>query len=79
MTVVAGSSRSVSHGCMTPPVPIESLSLARLPYRQRCVIVLRYHVGLDDAEIARMLGCTRSTIRSSARRALLRLRREVQR
>ena len=53
-------------------------SLLRLPYRQRAVVVLRYYVGLDDPAIARALGCTRSTVRSSARRGLQQLRKDVQ-
>jgi RNA polymerase sigma factor (sigma-70 family) len=53
-------------------------SLLRLPYRQRAAIVLRYYVGIDDDSIANVLGCTRSTVRSSVRRGLQQLRREVQ-
>jgi RNA polymerase sigma factor (sigma-70 family) len=53
-------------------------SLLRLPYRQRAVVVLRYYVGLDDPAIAQALGCTRSTVRSSARRGLQQLRKDVQ-
>jgi len=53
-------------------------SLLRLPYRQRAAVVLRYYVGLDDSTIARALGCTRSTVRSSVRRGLQQLREEVE-
>jgi RNA polymerase sigma factor (sigma-70 family) len=52
-------------------------SLLRLPERQRAVIVLRYYVGLGDSDIAEMLDCGESTVRSSARRGLARLRKEV--
>jgi RNA polymerase sigma-70 factor (sigma-E family) len=49
--------------------------IAALPPRQRAVIALRYMEDLDDADIARMLGCRASTVRSQASRALGTLRR----
>ncbi|MDH2445112.1 SigE family RNA polymerase sigma factor [Amnibacterium sp. CER49] len=48
--------------------------LAKLPVRQRAVLVLRYHSGLDDREIGQVLRCTASTVRSQAARALASLR-----
>ncbi len=48
--------------------------LARLPKRQRAVLVLRYYAGLTDAEIARTLGCSAGTVRGYASRALATLR-----
>jgi RNA polymerase sigma factor (sigma-70 family) len=48
-----------------------------LPYRQRVVLVLRYNVGCDDAEIADLLGCRASSVRSLATRGLARLRPAV--
>lgn len=48
--------------------------LARLPRRQRAVLVLRYYEGLTDAEIADVLGCTAGTVRGHACRALAALR-----
>ena len=48
--------------------------IARLPRRQRAVIVLRYYEQLSDAQIATVLGCTRSTVRGYALRALTTLR-----
>jgi RNA polymerase sigma-70 factor (sigma-E family) len=51
--------------------------LARLPARQRAVLVLRYYEGLADAEIAEVLGCARATVRGCASRALATLRVEV--
>lgn len=49
--------------------------LADLPPRQRTVLVLRYYEGLDDAEIADVLGTSPATVRSHASRALATLRR----
>lgn len=48
--------------------------LARLPRRQRAVLVLRYYASLSDQEIAESLGCSVSTVRSHASRALATLR-----
>lgn len=54
-------------------------SLLRLPYRQRAAIVLRYYVGVDDEQIAEILGCNRGTVRTLVRRGVLALREEVSR
>ena len=48
--------------------------LAALPRRQRAVLVLRFYEGLDDPEIAAVLGIAASTVRSTASRALATLR-----
>jgi DNA-directed RNA polymerase specialized sigma24 family protein len=40
--------------------------LAKLPRRQRAVVVLRYYEGLSDQEIADVLGCKPGTVRSVA-------------
>jgi len=48
--------------------------LAGLPRQQRAVLVLRYYEGLDDPEIAVILGCAGSTVRAHASRALATLR-----
>lgn len=48
--------------------------LAQLPDKQRAVIVLRHLYGYDDAEIADLLCCRQSTVRSHARHALTKLR-----
>jgi RNA polymerase sigma-70 factor (sigma-E family) len=74
-----------------PPVPVEPdpadavtdrqlmiARLARLPRRQRAVLVLRYYQGLNDAEIATELRCSVGTVRSHASRALAVLRIAVQ-
>jgi RNA polymerase sigma factor (sigma-70 family) len=47
---------------------------ASLPARQRAAVVLRYYEGLPDADIADILGCSASTVRSQIHRALASLR-----
>ncbi|MFJ5778409.1 SigE family RNA polymerase sigma factor [Streptomyces sp. NPDC093094] len=49
-------------------------ALARLTARQRAVLVLRYFEDLPEAEVARLLGCSVGTVRSTAHRSLARLR-----
>ncbi len=51
--------------------------LGKLPRRQKAVLVLRYFEGLDDAAISAVLGCSTSTVRSHASRALATLRVEM--
>jgi RNA polymerase sigma-70 factor (sigma-E family) len=51
--------------------------LAKLPRRQRAVLVLRYYGGCTDAEIAMLLSCTPGTVRGYASRALAALRVEM--
>ncbi len=47
--------------------------LARLPRRQRAVLVLRCSAEMSDEQIARTLGCRVRTVRVDAERALARL------
>ncbi|MGR6924503.1 SigE family RNA polymerase sigma factor [[Actinomadura] parvosata] len=51
--------------------------IARLPPRMRAVLVLRYVEERGDEEIARLLGCSRGTVKSQASRGLARLREAV--
>jgi RNA polymerase sigma-70 factor (sigma-E family) len=51
--------------------------LARLPRRQRAVVVLRYYEQLTDAEIADLLGCAQATVRAHAHKALTTLRNNL--
>jgi RNA polymerase sigma-70 factor (sigma-E family) len=53
--------------------------LATLPRKQRAVLVLRYYEQLDDGEIAGLMGCARTTVRSNASKALKALRLQSQR
>lgn len=50
------------------------VALHELPPRQRAVVVLRYWEDLTDAQAAALLGCSASTVRSQAARALAKLR-----
>jgi RNA polymerase sigma factor (sigma-70 family) len=52
-------------------------ALDGLNERQRAVVVLRYFLDVDDAEIADTLGIAQATVRTVARRALARLRDEL--
>lgn len=52
-------------------------SLRRLPHDQRAVVVLRYWVGLSEAEIADALGCRPGTVKSRHSRAITTLRKDL--
>ena len=52
-------------------------ALARLPHRRREVLVLRYYLGLSEAEIAAVLGISAGTVKSTAARALAALARDL--
>lgn len=63
------------------PAPEDRLAifgaLSALSRRERAAIILRYYEDLPDAEIAAVLGCSRSTVRSLVHRALPRLRGQL--
>jgi RNA polymerase sigma-70 factor (sigma-E family) len=52
-------------------------ALARLPRRRREVLVLRYWLGLPEAEIAQVLGISPGTVKSTAARGLAALARDL--
>lgn len=52
-------------------------TLRRLPYDERAVVVLRYWLGLSEAEIATHLGCRPGTVKSRSTRALNKIRKEL--
>ncbi|WP_343230818.1 SigE family RNA polymerase sigma factor [Yinghuangia seranimata] len=49
-------------------------ALARLPMRQRAVVVLRYWEDMSQEEVAQTLGCTVGTVKSQAAKGLAKLR-----
>lgn len=53
-------------------------ALGQLPPRQRAVLVLRYFLDLSEAETSRALGCTPGTVKSTAAKALARLRTHLE-
>lgn len=69
----------------SPTVPDQSpvdrlaifAALRELGQRERAAIVLRYYEDLADEDIATVLGCTRSTVRSLIHRAMPKLRRSL--
>jgi RNA polymerase sigma-70 factor (sigma-E family) len=54
-------------------------ALARLPYRQRAVVVLRYWGDLPEADIAEALGVKRATVASLLHRAHAQLKEVLER
>lgn len=52
-------------------------AVARQPRRAREILALRYYLDLTDAEIGAALGISRSTVSSTASRALAALAREL--
>jgi len=53
-------------------------AVASLPQRSREVLAFRYFLGLPDGEIAAALGVSRSTVSSTASRALVTLARKLE-
>lgn len=51
--------------------------VARLPFRQRAVVVLRYYEGQTDRDIAAVLAVPEGTVRSDHARAIAALRRHL--
>lgn len=52
-------------------------ALAKLPYRQRAAIVLRFYEDLSEEQAARALGCAVGTVKSSVSRGLAQMREEL--
>jgi RNA polymerase sigma factor (sigma-70 family) len=49
-------------------------ALAKMPPRQRAVVVLRFWQDLDVTETAHLLGCSEGTVKSQSARGLAKLR-----
>jgi RNA polymerase sigma-70 factor (sigma-E family) len=77
--------RVARRAAVAPPEPHELEfnhvldAVRRLPHRQRAVVVLRYELQLNEADIATTLGIPPGTVKSTLHRALARLREEVER
>ncbi|MGH3229792.1 MAG: SigE family RNA polymerase sigma factor [Streptosporangiaceae bacterium] len=52
-------------------------ALARLPQRQRAVLVLRYCEDMSEASVAEVLGCSPGTVKTHAHRGLRALREQL--
>jgi RNA polymerase sigma-70 factor (sigma-E family) len=52
-------------------------ALGQLTRQQRTVLGLRYFLDLSEAEVAAVLGCSTGNVKSTASRALARLREQV--
>jgi RNA polymerase sigma factor (sigma-70 family) len=52
-------------------------ALAGLPARRREVLVLRYYLGMSEAQIAATLGISQGTVKSTAARAIAALARKL--
>jgi RNA polymerase sigma-70 factor (sigma-E family) len=83
------TNREVPMAELIEPAPVDDVSgrqaqrdaawrlLGQLPRQQRAVLVLRFYEDLPDDEIAAVLGCSASTVRSNAARGLASLRAAV--
>jgi RNA polymerase sigma factor (sigma-70 family) len=54
-----------------------TVALGQLTRQQRTVLGLRYFLDLSEAEVAAVLGCSTGNVKSTASRALARLREQV--
>jgi RNA polymerase sigma factor (sigma-70 family) len=64
---------------VSPETPMIADVVAKLPYKQRVAVVLRYYEDRPDEEIAEVLSCRPATVRSLLHRGLQTLRKEIER
>jgi RNA polymerase sigma-70 factor, ECF subfamily len=65
---------SEDHAAQHAAGSVVRAALARLPYKQRAVLVLRYFADLSEAETASVLGCSVSTVKTHAARGMQAMR-----
>jgi RNA polymerase sigma-70 factor (sigma-E family) len=68
-----------AHDAVDPTDLVLLDAVARLPYKQRAAVILRYWADLADEDIARTLDVAPATVRSLLFRALRSLRDEIDR
>lgn len=76
-TEVGERDRPPSHEEVSASREALLVELARLPPRQRAVVVLHFYEGLSNAEIGQILNCRPATVRGYLSRALVALRIEL--
>jgi len=74
---LVGDAPEISVGDVEPSDGSLLRLLGCLPRQQRAVIVMRYYLDQSEAQIAEALGCSAGTVKSTASRAIARLRREL--
>jgi RNA polymerase sigma factor (sigma-70 family) len=62
---------------LAPETPVVLDAVARLPFRQRAALVMRFYDDRTDSEIATALGCRPATVRSLVHRGLRSLRKAI--
>jgi RNA polymerase sigma factor (sigma-70 family) len=69
--------RLARHGDVDPAEAPLADVLDVLPFHQRAVVVLRFYVGMGNAEIAQVLRCPPGSVGPWLERALAKLRKEL--
>jgi RNA polymerase sigma factor (sigma-70 family) len=64
---------------VSPETPVILDALARLPYKQRAALVLRFYEDRPEREIAEALKCRPATVRSLVHRGLASLSKVIER
>ena len=72
--VTEPASDAPDHATATVERAAVQAALATLPTRDREIVALRFHAGLDTAEVAAVLGVSRSNAATQLHRAMTKLR-----